>query len=91
MQGQKTAPDLIAAASYVSVDMAMAALAIVGAPRFLASANAYMLPGTAFAAVSWKKLLKTKDAEEVRRPACVLHSTLSIPQRCPYNMDASVE
>jgi hypothetical protein len=70
MQGQKMAADLMAAASYVSVDMAMAALDIVGAHRFLASANAYMLPGTAFAAVSWKKLLKTKEAEEVRRLPC---------------------
>jgi hypothetical protein len=57
----------MASASYVSVDMAMAALAIVGAPRFLSSANAYMLPGTAFAQQSWKKLIKTKGAEEVRR------------------------
>jgi hypothetical protein len=57
----------MATASYVSVDMAMAALAIVGAPRFLSSASAYMLPGTAFALQSWKKLLNTKDAEEVRR------------------------
>jgi hypothetical protein len=77
-QGQKRASDLMAAASYVSVDMATAALAIVGAPRFLASANAYMLPGTAFATVSWKKLLKTKDAEEVSD----LHACCT--QHCPY-------
>jgi hypothetical protein len=35
--------------------MAIVALAIVGVSRFLASANAYMLPGTAFATLSWKK------------------------------------
>jgi hypothetical protein len=82
----------MASASYVSVDMAMAALAIVGTPRFLASANAYMLPGTVFAPLSWKKLLQSKDAEEVRRiqgvqPACLLHTILSRLQRCLYIAD----
>jgi hypothetical protein len=67
MQGQKKVMYLMASASYVSVEMAMPALAIVGPARFLASANSYMLPGTVFALLNWKKLLKTKEAEEVRR------------------------
>jgi hypothetical protein len=65
MPGQKKVTDLMASASYVSVEMAVAALAIVWPPRFLASANSYMLPGTVFALLNWKKLLKTKEAEEV--------------------------
>jgi hypothetical protein len=69
VQNQKFTTDLMACAAYVNVDMSVAALHIVGPARFLASANAFMLPGTAVAPINWKKFLLSKEAHEVPQTA----------------------
>jgi hypothetical protein len=76
MQNQKNVQDLLACAAFVTVDMSLAALSVVGPLRYLHPSNAFMLPGTPFAAVSWRKFMNEKETTEVRSAYRELHAEL---------------